>query len=111
MRRLMVAAELLADGAAITVLPVFVDVVAKADDCIDILALGNLADFDPLRDLVSDDQLEEIDRWMLLRTAELVRQCRAEVVGIAVLMELGFLRGRDALRAVHAPEPHVLAVV
>jgi adenine phosphoribosyltransferase len=44
-------------------------------------------------------------------TVELVRQCGAEVVGIAVLMELGFLQGRDALRAVHAPEPHVLAVV
>jgi hypothetical protein len=32
-------------------------------------------------------------------------------VGIAMLMELGFLQGRDALRGVHAPEPHVLAVV
>jgi adenine phosphoribosyltransferase len=42
---------------------------------------------------------------------QLVRQCGAEVVGVAVLMELGFLQGRDALRAVHAPEPHVLAVV
>ncbi len=41
----------------------------------------------------------------------LVRQCGAEVVGIAMLMELGFLQGRDALRDVHAPEPHVLAVV
>jgi adenine phosphoribosyltransferase len=44
-------------------------------------------------------------------TVQLVRQCGAEVVGVAVLMELGFLQGRDALRAVHAPEPHVLAVV
>jgi adenine phosphoribosyltransferase len=44
-------------------------------------------------------------------TVQLVRQCGAEVVGIAVLMELGFLHGRDALAAVQAPEPHVLAVV
>jgi isoleucyl-tRNA synthetase len=39
-------------------------------------ALGNLADFDPARDCVADDQLEEFDRWMLSRTAELVRQCQ-----------------------------------
>ncbi len=44
-------------------------------------------------------------------TVRLIRECGAEVVGIAVLLELGFLKGRDALRAVHAPEPHVLAVV
>jgi isoleucyl-tRNA synthetase len=40
-------------------------------------ALGNLADFDPARDVVADAELEELDRWMLSRTAELVRQCRA----------------------------------
>ena len=40
-------------------------------------ALGNLAEFDPARDAVADEQLEEIDRWMLSRTAELVKQCRA----------------------------------
>ena len=39
-------------------------------------ALGNLADFDPARDAIPDDQMEEFDRWMLSRTAELVRQCR-----------------------------------
>ncbi len=39
-------------------------------------ALGNLADFDPARDAVPDDQMEEFDRWMLARTAELVRDCR-----------------------------------
>jgi len=39
-------------------------------------ALGNLGDFDPARDALSNDQLEEIDRWMLDRTAELVRKCR-----------------------------------
>jgi isoleucyl-tRNA synthetase len=39
-------------------------------------ALGNLGDFDPLRDALSNDQLEEIDRWMLDRTAELVKKCR-----------------------------------
>jgi adenine phosphoribosyltransferase len=44
-------------------------------------------------------------------TVQLIRQCGAEVVGIVVVMELGFLHGRDVLRAVNAPEPHVLAVV
>ena len=39
-------------------------------------ALGNLGDFDPSRDVLSNDQLEEIDRWMLDRTAELVKKCR-----------------------------------
>jgi len=39
-------------------------------------ALGNLGDFNPSRDALSNDQLEEIDRWMLDRTAELVKKCR-----------------------------------
>jgi isoleucyl-tRNA synthetase len=39
-------------------------------------ALGNLFDFDPSRDALPNDQLEEIDRWMLERTAELVTKCR-----------------------------------
>jgi len=39
-------------------------------------ALGNLADFDPARDAVADAEMEELDRWMLSRTGELVRQCR-----------------------------------
>jgi isoleucyl-tRNA synthetase len=39
-------------------------------------ALGNLANFDPSRDALPNDQLEEIDRWMLDRTAELSRKCR-----------------------------------
>ncbi len=39
-------------------------------------ALGNLGDFDPSRDALSNDQLEEIDRWMLERSAELVKKCR-----------------------------------
>src|SRR6266853_1708908 len=39
-------------------------------------ALGNLGDFDPWRDSLSNDQLEEIDRWMLDRTAELLKKCR-----------------------------------
>ncbi|MFY9583996.1 MAG: isoleucine--tRNA ligase [Candidatus Acidiferrales bacterium] len=38
--------------------------------------LGNLADFDPTRDAVPDEQMDELDRWVLSRTAELVRQCR-----------------------------------
>jgi len=39
-------------------------------------ALGNLADFDPARDSVPDAEMEELDRWMLSRTADLVTQCR-----------------------------------
>src|SRR5207248_8771996 len=39
-------------------------------------ALGNLVDFDPSRDALSSEQLAEIDRWMLDRTAELVKKCR-----------------------------------
>jgi len=39
-------------------------------------ALGNLADFDPSRDAVANGHLDEIDRWMLERTAELVNKCR-----------------------------------
>jgi isoleucyl-tRNA synthetase len=37
---------------------------------------GNLADFDPQRDALPDANLQEIDRWMLTRAAELIRQCR-----------------------------------
>jgi adenine phosphoribosyltransferase len=43
-------------------------------------------------------------------TVDLVRRSGAEVVGIAVLMELGFLAGRDALTAVSAPTVHALVV-
>jgi isoleucyl-tRNA synthetase len=39
-------------------------------------ALGNLADFDPARDAVPEAQMEEMDRFMLSRTAELVEDCR-----------------------------------
>jgi isoleucyl-tRNA synthetase len=39
-------------------------------------ALGNLADFDPARDAVPEAQMEEMDRFMLSRTAELVEGCR-----------------------------------
>ncbi|MFI5056646.1 MAG: isoleucine--tRNA ligase [Candidatus Acidiferrales bacterium] len=39
-------------------------------------ALGNLFDFDPSRDALPSDQLEEMDRWMLERTAELARKCK-----------------------------------
>ena len=41
-------------------------------------ALGNLAGFDPSRDAVADNELWEMDAWMLHRTAELVKRCRAE---------------------------------
>ena len=39
-------------------------------------ALGNLSDFDPARDALANEQLDEMDRWMLERTAELVKRCR-----------------------------------
>jgi isoleucyl-tRNA synthetase len=39
-------------------------------------ALGNLADFDPAHDALLNEQLEEMDRWMLERTAELLTKCR-----------------------------------
>ena len=39
-------------------------------------ALGNLSDFDPSRDVLPSEQLEEIDRWMLERTSDLVKKCR-----------------------------------
>jgi len=39
-------------------------------------ALSNLYDFDPSRDALPNEQLEEIERWMLDRAAELVTKCR-----------------------------------
>src|SRR5260221_5066420 len=39
-------------------------------------ALGNLTDFDPTKNSVPNDHLEEMDRWMLERTADLVQKCR-----------------------------------
>jgi isoleucyl-tRNA synthetase len=39
-------------------------------------ALGNLNDFDPSRNVVANEQLDELDRWMLERTADLVKKCR-----------------------------------
>ncbi len=39
-------------------------------------ALSNLADFDPGHDAVPNEQLEEMDGWMLERTAHLVKDCR-----------------------------------
>jgi isoleucyl-tRNA synthetase len=39
-------------------------------------ALGNLAGFNPAQDGVPDAELDELDRWMLTRTASLVRDCR-----------------------------------
>ncbi len=38
--------------------------------------LSNLVDFDPARDALPNDRLEEMDRWMLERTADLVKKCR-----------------------------------
>jgi isoleucyl-tRNA synthetase len=42
--------------------------------------LGNLYDFDPSKDLVNDDHLEEIDSWALARSAALLRRARADYV-------------------------------
>jgi isoleucyl-tRNA synthetase len=39
-------------------------------------ALSNLYDFDPSRNALPNDQLDEIDQWMLERTAELLKKCR-----------------------------------
>ncbi len=39
--------------------------------------LANLYDFDPQKDTVEGNQLEEIDAWALLRTAELLEKVRA----------------------------------
>jgi isoleucyl-tRNA synthetase len=39
-------------------------------------ALGNLNDFDAGRDALPNAELEEMDQWMLERTAELVKRCR-----------------------------------
>src|SRR5216684_914727 len=44
-------------------------------------ALGNLSDFDPSRDALPNEQLAEMDRWMLERTAELVTKCREWYAG------------------------------
>ena len=38
-------------------------------------ALGNLADFDPARDAVPEQELGELDRWMLQRTRKLITEC------------------------------------
>jgi isoleucyl-tRNA synthetase len=39
-------------------------------------ALGNLEGFDPARDAVSAKHMHEIDQWILIRTEQLVRNCR-----------------------------------
>jgi isoleucyl-tRNA synthetase len=39
-------------------------------------ALGNLGDFDPARHQIADENLWELDRWMLGRTAELAEKAR-----------------------------------
>jgi isoleucyl-tRNA synthetase len=39
-------------------------------------ALGNLSDFAPARDAVPHGEMEELDRWMLERTSDLVKKCR-----------------------------------
>ncbi len=44
-------------------------------------------------------------------TVELVRRCGGEVVGVAMLMELGFLNGRAALAGAGVTDPHILLTV
>jgi isoleucyl-tRNA synthetase len=39
-------------------------------------ALSNLDGFDPARDAVADEKLQEMDAWMLYRTGELIEKCR-----------------------------------
>jgi len=39
-------------------------------------ALGNLNGFEPTTDAVANSELDEMDQWMLERTAELVKRCR-----------------------------------
>jgi isoleucyl-tRNA synthetase len=39
-------------------------------------ALGNLSDFDPPKNSLPSEKMEEMDRWMLDRTADLVKKCR-----------------------------------
>jgi isoleucyl-tRNA synthetase len=39
-------------------------------------ALGNLFDFEPGRDALANEDLDEMDRWMLERTADLIKKCR-----------------------------------
>jgi isoleucyl-tRNA synthetase len=39
-------------------------------------ALGNLNGFTPALDVVANAQMEEMDQWMLERTADLVKRCR-----------------------------------
>jgi isoleucyl-tRNA synthetase len=38
--------------------------------------VNNLFDFNPARDVVPNERLEEMDRWMLELTADLVKKCR-----------------------------------
>ncbi len=38
--------------------------------------LGNISDFDPNKDMVATDKLEEIDHWALMRLDQVVKTCR-----------------------------------
>jgi isoleucyl-tRNA synthetase len=44
-------------------------------------ALSNLYDFDPGRDAVANERLEELDRWLLARTGELAERLRQAYEG------------------------------
>jgi isoleucyl-tRNA synthetase len=46
-------------------------------------ALGNLHDFDPATDQLSDEKLSEIDRWILGRARDVVAECREHYANFA----------------------------
>ena len=48
------------------------------------IRLGNLNEFDPAGHALANDQLEEMDRWMLERTADLVKRCREWYGGVRI---------------------------
>jgi len=47
--------------------------------------LGTLADFEPERDRVSYDQMDELDRWALLRLGELITRVRRAYEDMGVM--------------------------
>ena len=73
--RLWVAAEDYSDDVRISqnIIKGLVDAYRKVRNTIRFL-LGNLYDFDPARDALSWDEMEEMDRWILCRYRRMVRE-------------------------------------
>ncbi|MFQ5694460.1 MAG: isoleucine--tRNA ligase, partial [Terriglobia bacterium] len=87
--------------------------------------LSNLANFEPERDALAPQEMLELDRWLLRRTAELVERTRAAYEGYefhrvyhalynfcsvdlsAIYFDI--LKDRLYTRAPHSPERHALA--